>query len=101
MKSGSFSSLLGFWKNWTQRFFGFENFQKKSKPDSSIPKSVIFLGGKKSSKCNTHSIFWQKSLLPLFFKTKSSNLACFWGNVSSQVCLLAAFLMVLCHSVSN
>jgi hypothetical protein len=81
MKSGSsLLLLLGFLKNWTQRFFSFENFQKKSKPDSSISKSVIFLGGKKSSKCNTDSIFWQKSLLPLFFQNSVLKFSLFLGQ---------------------
>jgi hypothetical protein len=73
--------LLGFSKNWTQRFFGFENFQKsKSKPDSSISKSVIFLGGKKPSKGDNHSIFWQKPPLPLFFQNRVLKFSLFLGQ---------------------
>jgi hypothetical protein len=55
-------------------------FQKKSKPDSSISKSVIFLGGKKSSKCNTDSIFWQKSLLPHSFQNRVLKFSLFLGQ---------------------
>jgi hypothetical protein len=80
VKSGSSLLLLGFWKNWTQRFFGFENFQNKSKPGSSISKSVIFLGGKKSSKGDTDSNFWQKPLLPLFFQNRVLKFSLFLGQ---------------------
>jgi len=94
--------LLGFLENWTQRFFGFENFQKKYEPASLISKSVIFLWGQKNHQKLTLIQFSGKTPSPLFvFKTEPSNLACFWGNVSSQVCLLATVLMVLCQSVSN
>jgi hypothetical protein len=72
--------LLGFLENWTQRFFGFENFQKKSKPDSSISKSVIFLGGKKSSKGDTDSILWQNSFLPFCFQNRVLKFSLFLGQ---------------------
>jgi hypothetical protein len=73
--------LLGFLENWTQRFFGFENFQKKSEPHSLISKSVIFLwGAKKSSKGDTDSIFWQKSLLPFCFQNRALKFSLFLGQ---------------------
>lgn len=59
-----------------------------------------FCWGQKNHQKVTLIQFSGKTPFPLFvFKTEPSNLACFWGNVSSQVCLLATVLMVLCQSV--
>jgi hypothetical protein len=94
-----FFFFLAFWKTGPRGSLVLKIFKKNQNLILQFPNQSFFLGAKNHQKV-TLIQFSGKNPSSLFvFKTEPSNLACFWGNVSSQVCLLATVLMVLCQSV--